>query len=84
MRPSMSSDTPSFKLSPVNSTLVCKLVSDCHPTPHAAFVFAYLLHIDAGGAFEDLFRLRQHLLQETLTGSTVSKYLDDGSVTYPS
>jgi hypothetical protein len=48
----MSSETPSFKLWPVNSTLDCDNVSFC-PMLYTQEA-PYLLHIDARGAFENL------------------------------
>lgn len=56
IRPNMSSDTPSFKLSPVNSTLVCCSWSvSCSLVPCG--YLPHLLHIDAGSTLEDLFMM---------------------------
>ena len=76
MRPSMSSDTPNFKLSPVNSTLVCLQLA-LHPTDQQWYL-PHLLYVDAGRAFEDLFP-NQHM------GSLLSRvgrklYLHNSSV----
>ena len=53
IRPNMSSDTPSFKLCPVNSTLVCGWCQQC-PIPHLRYSTADLLDIDTSCAFEHL------------------------------
>lgn len=76
IRPSMSSDTPSFKLWPVNSTLVCSGIS--HPNPPYMVLSTYLLHIDAGGAFENLDVSLIGVAQLWLDDA----YLDDSSVTW--
>lgn len=81
MRPSMSSDTPSFKLWPVNSTFVCrKLVSVLRLGHSLLLEVPHLLHIDAGGSLEDLIGIVRPVFS---TRQTFSIYLDNGSVPCP-
>lgn len=71
----MSSETPSFKLWPVNSTLVYSYLSQCDFS--LMISSPYLLHIDAGGAFENLLGSSIAIV----TKNVFSKYLNNGSVT---
>lgn len=82
IRPSMSSDTPSFKLSPVNSTRVCSksawrpIAQDRH-SPH-------LLYIDTGCAFEDLCVCRKRVSDRATIKFGFGLYLDDRAISWSS
>lgn len=54
IRPSISSDTPSFKLWPVNSTFVCRQVVSIPEDSDVQLDMPHLLHIDARCSLEDL------------------------------
>lgn len=74
----MSSDTPSFKLWPVNSTFVYwQAVSITYALKLHSLDYAHLLHINTRGAFEDL---RYGLIDRIVVSWCLMKYLDDSSV----
>jgi hypothetical protein len=76
IRPSMSSDTPSFRLWPVNSTFVYI------PSAHLSLSFSpcmpYLLNINARRAFEHLIAISVYHNQPAQ-----EPYLHNSPITYP-